>query len=131
MSLEVEVFAALFLALLLTITTLLAITYYAFFRMNVQIRRARLFIMSDRIQRFLLAFFLGFLSLVVAFVPSFSDVPIPAAITTFGVFFFFGTATYGSPELYFVAMPKSRLRFQSRRSRTSDRALPGGLDEGK
>ncbi len=131
MSLEAELFGIAFSAFLILITGLCGVTYYSFFRMNAQIRRARMFIMSDRIQRFLLAFLLAFLALVVTYVPAFSGVSVPAAIGTTVVFFFLGAITYGILELYFVAVPSSRPRFQSRKRATADKAMPGGPDEGK
>ncbi len=131
MDLAAQVFGIAFLAFLFAITGLCGVTYYSFFKMNAQIRRARMFIMSDRIQRFLLAFLLAFLALLATYVPAFSGVSVPAVVGTVVVFFFLGALTYGILELYFVAVPTSRPRFQSRKRATTDKALAGGPDEGK
>lgn len=131
MDLAAQLFGIAFLTVLCVITGLCGITYYSFFRMNVQIRRARMFIMSNRIQRFLLAFLLAFLALVATYVPAFSGVGLPPAVGTFAVFFFLGAITYGILELYFVAVPTSRLNFRSRKQRPTVETPAGGTDEGK
>src|SRR3989442_1036341 len=54
-----------FLAFFGTITGLLAMTFLAFTRMDKDVRRARMFIMEKRIQRFLGAFTFAFIALTV------------------------------------------------------------------
>src|SRR5713226_1355323 len=53
------------------IAALLVVTYISFQRMERNVRRARMFIMADRIQRFLGAFTLGFVVLAATFASSF------------------------------------------------------------
>src|SRR5438132_14172727 len=54
-----------FLAFFGTITGLLTVTFLAFTRMDPDVRRARMFIMEKRIQRFLGAFTVAFIALTI------------------------------------------------------------------
>lgn len=76
--------------------------------MNAEVRRARLFIMSARILRFLLAFVIGFTVLAVDLLVAFLGVGIPPAVTLVIVFVFLGAVAYGSLELLLIAKPPGR-----------------------
>lgn len=49
------------------LASLLALAYISFNRMEKEVRRARMFIMGDRVNRFLGAFTLGFIVLAATF----------------------------------------------------------------
>ena len=87
---------------------LLTVTYVTFMRMNKDVRRARMFIMADRIHRFLGAFTAGFVALAISLAATISGAPIPPAISTIVVFFFLGTIAYGIVEIYFIVRPRSQ-----------------------
>lgn len=97
-----------FEGIMVTITTLLILTYVIFLRMDAPMRRARMYIMSDKLQRILLAFMVAFLSLTVTFLGNFAGLGVPAIVSTFIVFLFFGLIGYAFLELFFVARPTSR-----------------------
>src|SRR5205807_3232059 len=63
--------------------------------MEKNVRRARMFIMADRIQRFIGAFTVGFVVLAVTFAGSFVGLVLPAAVAAGAFFFFLGTMAYG------------------------------------
>src|SRR5438093_1754820 len=71
-----------FLAFFGIITGLLTVTFLAFTRMDKDVRRARMFIMEKRIQRFLGAFTVAFIALTVLICASMIAVGVPAAIGT-------------------------------------------------
>ena len=91
--------------LLTAIAGLLGISYYSFLRMKPDIRRARIFLMADRIQRFLLGFFVGFAALMVVILISFTGMTLPSVVGTAAVFLFIGSVAYGSLELLLIARP--------------------------
>lgn len=99
---------------------LLSLTYISFTRMEKDVRRARMFIMADRIQRFLGAFTVGFVVLAVVFAGGFLQglfqVSIPQAITVGAFFFFLATIAYGIVELYFIVRPRGAARTVSGKS---------------
>src|SRR5712692_5411521 len=66
-----------FLAFFGTITGLLTVTFLAFTRMDKDVRRARMFIMEKRIQRFLGAFTVAFIALTVLISASMIAVGVP------------------------------------------------------
>jgi hypothetical protein len=88
------------------VAVLLSLTYVSFTRMEREVRRARMFIMADRIKRFLGAFTLGFVVLAVAFAGTFIGLVIPAAVIGGAFFFFLGTIAYGIIELFFIVRPR-------------------------
>src|SRR5438132_869673 len=81
-----------FLAFFGTITGLLAMTFLAFTRMDKDVRRARMFIMEKRIQRFLGAFTFAFIAL-------------PAAVGTGLLVVWLGGMGYGTYELFLIVRP--------------------------
>lgn len=89
-----------------TVALLLTLTFVAFVRMERDVRRARMFIMADRIKRFLGAFTLGFLVLAFVFAGAFLPVTLPSYVAGGAFFFFLATIAYGSAELFFIVRPK-------------------------
>ena len=92
------------------VAVLLTLTFVSFSRMEKNVRRARMFIMADRIQRFIGAFTLGFVVLAVTFAGSFVGLVLPAAVAAGAFFFFLGTIAYGIVELYFIVRPRRSVR---------------------
>jgi uncharacterized membrane protein len=88
------------------ISILLSLTYVSFARMEKDVRRARMFIMADRIKHFLGAFTAGFLVLAVTLSTSFVGISLPAAIGVGAFFFFLSTMAYGIVELFFIVRPR-------------------------
>src|SRR5438067_28066 len=92
------------------VAVLLTLTFVSFSRMEKNVRRARMFIMADRIQRFIGAFTVGFVVLAVTFAGSFVGLVLPAAVAAGAFFFFLGTIAYGIVELYFIVRPRRSVR---------------------
>ena len=88
------------------VAVLLSLTYVSFTRMEKNIRRARMFIMADRIQRFLGAFTMGFVVLASTFAGSFLGITLPPGVALGAFFFFLATIAYGIVELFFIVRPK-------------------------
>ena len=114
-------FGLLFEGALVAAGVLLLATYVAFVRMNRDVRRARMFIMSDRVRRFLGAFTLGFLLIAVASVLSLAGLPYASVIFFVVIFLFLAAIIYGSLELYLIVRPR---RSQLLRPRRRASALP-------
>src|SRR5207245_7634464 len=57
-----------FIGFFAALSGLLGLTFVAFTRMDRDVRRARMFIMEKRIQRFLGAFTIGFIALTIAII---------------------------------------------------------------
>jgi len=91
------------------VAVILSLTYVSFARMEKNIRRARMFIMADRIQRFLGAFTIGFVVLAVTFALSTFGSVIPASVFGAAFFFFLATIAYGILELYFIVRPRRKV----------------------
>jgi hypothetical protein len=85
---------------------LLLLTYLAFTRMNKDVRRARLFIMADRVRRFLGAFTVGFLLIAGASILTVAGLPTAAFIFLVVIFLFLGAIVYGSLELFLIVRPR-------------------------
>jgi len=94
-----------FLAFFGTITGLLTFTFLAFTRMDKDVRRARMFIMEKRIQRFLGAFTVAFIALTVLICASMIAVGLPAAIGTGLLVVWLGGMGYGTYELFLIVRP--------------------------
>ncbi|TLZ88370.1 MAG: hypothetical protein E6K02_01460 [Methanobacteriota archaeon] len=94
-----------FLAFFGTITGLLTVTFLAFTRMDKDVRRARMFIMEKRIQRFLGAFTVAFIALTVLICASMIAVGLPAAIGTGLLVVWLGGMGYGTYELFLIVRP--------------------------
>lgn len=95
--------------LLLAITGLLLIAYLKFIRMNPEIRRARLFLMSKRINRFLLAFTIGFMAISVLVLVSFTGIVLPTTVSTGAAFVWIGALLVGSLDLLLISWPRTQL----------------------
>jgi hypothetical protein len=91
-------------------SVLLSLTYLSFARMEKDVRRARMFIMADRIKRFLGAFTAGFLVLAATFASSFLGITLPSVVGLGAFFFFLATIAYGVVELFFIVRPRRTLR---------------------
>lgn len=98
--------------MLALVAGLLVVTYLAFARMNKDVRRARMFIMADRVQRFLAAFTFGFVVITVEFLAAIVGIPVPAVAASAVVFLFIGAMLFGSLELFLVVRPRP-LKFLS------------------
>ena len=94
-----------FLAFFGIITGLLTVTFLAFTRMDKDVRRARMFIMEKRIQRFLGAFTVAFIALTVLICASMIAVGVPAAIGTGLLVVWLGGMGYGTYELFLIVRP--------------------------
>jgi len=94
-----------FLAFFGTITGLLAVTFLAFTRMDKDVRRARMFIMEKRIQRFLGAFTMAFIALTALICASMISVGLPVAIGTGLLILWLGGMGYGTYELFLIVRP--------------------------
>ena len=94
-----------FLAFFGTITGLLTVTFLAFTRMDKDVRRAQMFIMEKRIQRFLGAFTVAFIALTVLICASMIAVGLPAAIGTGLLVVWLGGMGYGTYELFLIVRP--------------------------
>ncbi|TLZ78891.1 MAG: hypothetical protein E6K07_04930 [Methanobacteriota archaeon] len=94
-----------FLAFFGIITGLLTVTFLAFTRMDKDVRRARMFIMEKRIQRFLGAFTVAFIALTVLICASMIAVGVPAAIGTGLLVLWLGGMGYGTYELFLIVRP--------------------------
>jgi hypothetical protein len=118
-----------FEGVLLTIAGFLGATYVAFLKMNPEVRRARLFIMSARILRFLLAFVVGFSALAIDLLAVFVGIPVPPAVSMVVIFLFLGAVAYGSLELLLIARPPgqwlTRLKSSVRTPQAGNRNGPG------
>ncbi len=92
-------------AVLVGITATLLFAYVSFARMNAEVRRARLFIMADRINRFLLGFILGFVGFLVTLLLTAAGAPLPAVVS-YPVFFgSIGAILYGAVEVVLISHP--------------------------
>src|SRR2546428_10720746 len=94
-----------FLAFFGTITGLLTVTFVAFTRMDKDVRRARMFIMEKRIQRFLGSFTVAFIALTVLICASMIALGLPAAIGTGLLVLWLGGVGSGTDELFLVVRP--------------------------
>src|SRR5881396_4363071 len=91
-----------FLAFFGAITGLLAVTFLAFTRMDRDVRRARMFIMEKRIQRFLGAFTIGFIALTVAIILPSVGVTLPTVAGSVVLVVWLGAMGYGTYELFLI-----------------------------
>lgn len=87
---------------------LLLLTFLAFARMNKDVRRARLFIMADRVRRFLGAFTFGFILIAAASILSIAGLPTAASVFAVVIFLFLGAIVYGSLELFLIVHPRRK-----------------------
>ncbi len=132
-------FEALFEGSLVVAASLLLLTYVAFVRMNKDVRRARMFLMADRIGRFLGAFTVGFLLIAAASVMAIAGLPDAALVFGAVVLLFCAAIVYGSVELFLIVRPRRRPLTPAlnrvpvratfpRPEASADEAAPGGGD---
>src|SRR3990170_9109014 len=112
-----------FEGVLTLIASLLVVTFLAFIRMNKDVRRARMLIMADRVQRFLGAFTLGFVVITVEFLLAIVGVQVPGVVASVVIFVFMGAMLFGSLELFFIVRPRRLRRPFTKRTSAAD----GGL----
>ena len=107
------------------VALLLSLTYLSFRRMAREVRRARMFIMSDRIQRFLGAFTVGFIVLAATFATGFLGIVLPAGVGAGAFFFFLAMVAYGVVELFFIIRPRRTkgIRRRTTKAATAARIL--------
>lgn len=105
-----------FEGVIVLLAVLLLVTYLSFVRMDKDVRRARMFIMADRIKRTLGALTLGFIALAAAFAAGIAGIA-PSALITGAFFFFLGTIGYMIVELFFIVRPRRTMN--GRRGRFS------------
>ncbi len=110
-----------FEASLATAGVLLFLTYVAFSRMNKDVRRARLFLMADRVRRFLGAFTFGFVLIAAASILTIAGFSTAATVFLVVIFLFLGAIVYGSLELFLIIRPR-KSHFPSLRRAPSRRA---------
>ncbi len=87
---------------------LVLIAFITFRRMNKDVRRARMFILADRFERFLASFTIAFLFLVAGLIASSAGFPLPASVSAVFVFVWLGGILYGALEIFFVIRPRPR-----------------------
>ncbi len=138
MDLLAVAFEIVFEASLVVAGALLLLTYLAFSRMNRDVRRARLFIMADRVRRFLGAFTFGFLLIAAASIMTIAGLPTAALVFSVVIFLFLGAIVYGSMELFLIIRPRPtsvgalrraahlRARPESPEPKAAEEAGPGG-----
>src|SRR2546430_11162103 len=113
-----------FLAFFGTITGLLAMTFLAFTRMDKDVRRARMFIMEKRIQRFLGAFTFAFIALTVLICASTIAIGLPAAVGTGLLVVWLGGMGDGTYEIFLIVRrPKGTLLRLVKKSNTGRAGL--------
>lgn len=107
---------------MIAVPALLLFTFLAFARMNKDVRRARMFIMADRVNRFLGAFTLGFLGIAADSVFAVAGIAPPVAVSGVVIFLFLASIVYGSLELFLIVRPP-RVHWAASRKPV---ARPGG-----
>lgn len=114
-----------FIGCLVIAGLLLLFTYLAFARMNKDLRRARLFLMADRVRRFLGAFTFGFLLIAAASAMTLAGLPTAGDIFVVVIFLFLAAIVYGSLELFLIVRPRrSSLAPRRTASRTTEAGGP-------
>src|SRR2546430_17596299 len=110
-----------FLAFFGIITGLLTVTFLAFTRMDQDVRRARMFIMEKRIQRFLGALTIGFIALTVFIILPPVGVTLPTVAESVVLFVWVGDMGDGTYELLLIVRSPRVTLF---RLRPGSNALP-------
>src|SRR2546428_12608238 len=94
-----------FIGFFAALSGLLGLTFVAFTRMDRDVRRARMFIMEKRIQRFLGAFTIGFIALTVFIILPSVGVTLPTVAGSGGVVVWVGGMGDGTYELFLILRP--------------------------
>src|SRR5438309_7423415 len=93
---------ALFEGIVGGVAVILSLTYVSFVRMEKNVRRARLFIMADRIQRVLGALTAGFVVLALTFALSTSGPIVPSAVSAAAFCSLLAPLASGSRSLFLL-----------------------------
>jgi len=120
-----------FIGFFAALSGLLGLTFVAFTRMDRDVRRARMFIMEKRIQRFLGAFTVGFIALTVAIILPSVGVTLPTVAISVVLVVWLGAMGYGTYELFLIVRPPRVTLFRIRRgskSRSAQRAEMARID---
>lgn len=104
-----------FIVFFAALTGLLGITFVAFTHMDRDVRRARMFIMEKRIERFLGAFTVGFIALTVAIILPAVGLSLPTAAGSVVLVLWLGAMGYGTYELFLIVRPPRVTLFRIRR----------------
>lgn len=118
-------FDAVFIGSLVVAGLLLLFTYLAFVRMNKDVRRARLFIMAERVRRFLGAFTFGFLLIAAASALTLAGLPTAEHVFAVVIFLFLAAIVYGSLELFLIVRPRRTAMVPRRQVASAARAADG------
>ncbi len=121
MDLAALLFAIGFEGALAAAATLLVATFLSFLRMHPDVRRARIYIMSSRVIRFLGAFTLGFVLITVVFLFSILSIPPPPVVSAAAIVLFLGAVLYGSLELFLIVRPRKAAGSTGRTRDNADR----------
>lgn len=118
------------------VAALLVATFVAFLRMKNDVRRARLFIMADRVKSFLGAFTLGFVVIAVDFLVGVLASSMAGIVSAAAILLFVALMIYGSLQLFLIVRPPRRAiaeRPRNRRAgvRPDAVASPGEAPEGE
>ncbi len=100
------------------------VAFLTFRGMNKEVRRARMFILADRFERFLAAFTVAFLFLVADLLASAAGIAFPAGVSAVVVFVWLGGILYGAFEIFFVFRPRSRWKHRLAIRSAATRARP-------
>ena len=110
MDLAALLFAIGFEGALAAVAVLLVATFLSFLRMNPDVRRARMYIMANRVIRFLGGFTLGFVAIAVVVLFDLLSIPPPAVVSLAAIVVFLTAVLYGSVELFWIVRPRSSTR---------------------
>ena len=99
------------------VAALLVATFVAFLRMKNDVRRARLFIMADRVKGFLGSFTLGFVVIAVDFLLGVLALPLTQVVSAVAILLFVATMIYGSLQLFLIIRPPRPSITRGRRGR--------------
>src|SRR5437867_12469924 len=108
-----------FIGFFAALTGLLGLTFLAFTRMDRDVRRARMFIMEKRIERFLGAFTIGFIALPVVIILPSIGVTLPTVAGSAVLVVWLGAMGYGTYELFLIVRPPKVTLFRIRRGSKS------------
>src|SRR2546428_2473547 len=94
-----------FIGFFAALSGLLGLTFVAFTRMDRDVRRARMFIMEKRIQRFLGAFTIGFIALTVFIILPSVGVTLPTVAGSVVLVVWVGALGDGHYEMVLIVRP--------------------------
>src|SRR3989442_7313802 len=94
-----------FIGFFAALSGLLGLTFVAFTRMDRDVRRARMFIMEKRIQRFLGAFTIGFIALTVFIILPSAGVTLPTVTGSLGLLVCVGALETRDSAYFLIPRP--------------------------